>query len=663
MANEIRFAFRMLLKKPAFTFVVVATLALGIGANTAIFSLIRGAYFQGLPYPKPRDIVTIRAGLTNAEKADLPISGPEFVALKEQSRTLQNLTPLMGGSFTLTGEGDAVRFRGLRAGADLFSLIGATPMLGRAFTAEEQRDGRDRVVVISYELWQQALAGAHDVIGRELRLNDVPYEVVGVLSPRMRYGDCDIFVPLSLDLARQDAANRNVYCHARLARGVSLETANAELATIASRLDRDLNRREAWRFTAERLIDGVVRDLKTALGVLLGAVGCVLLIACANISNLQLARNVSREREIAIRLALGARRSDIIRQLLIESGLLAVLGGAVGVLIAAWSLKPVLHLVPYSYIPIEADVKVDYVVLAITLGLTAATAVLFGLLPAWKSARPGLNQSLKEGGHAVGADTRNRRSQYALVVSQVTLTFVLLIAATLMMKSFAHLLRLNPGFNSAQVLKLELSVPASRYANAPDTQAFYDSLRLKFAEIPGVQTVSAANILPLAQFPERAPLVIEGASSDELGAIPMAEQRQIMPGYLETLGITLKQGRDIDAHDVASATPVALVNETFVAKYFPRGDAVGRRVRLDRPGDENTWLTIVGIFKDVRQLGLTSSVLPEIYRAHAQAPDASRRLAFVFKTSLDPASLLQSVRNLVRAQDPAVPIFEFESMD
>jgi predicted permease len=665
--NDVKFAFRQLRKSPGFTIVTVLTLAIGIGANTAIFSLIRGAYFRGLPYPQPREIVTIGAGLANTDKADLPLTGPEFVALNEQSRTLRDLTPLMGGSFTLTGEGDAVRFRGLRAGASISSLIGTRPLLGRYFTEAERREGRDRVVVISYELWQRALAGARDVIGREMRLNEIPYTVIGVLSPRMRYGDCDIFVPLSSDLARQDATTRNVYCHARLANGVTLERANAELRTIATRIEQNLSarsdKRAVWLFRANRLIDEVVRDLKTALAVLLGAVGCVLLIACANISNLQLARSVMREKEIAIRLALGANRADIVRQLLIESGLLAFLGGAAGVLLAAWTLEPILHLVPYSYIPIEADVRLDRVVLSVALAVTAATAIGFGLLPAWKSARPALSQTLKESGRTIGAGTRHRHWQHALVISQLAFTFVLLIGATLMMKSFTRLLQVSPGFDSSNVLKLELVLPAARYANADLTQSFYESLRQKLKNIPGVQALGAANILPLAFFPDRSPIAIEDASADQLGGIAMAEQRQIMPGYLGALGISLMQGRAIDERDNASAPPVALVNEAFVAKYFPNGNALGRRIRLEQAQVANPWLTIVGVFRDVRQLNLTDPVLPEVYRSHAQAPDASRRLAFVFKTSVDPASLFNSVGTLVRAQDPAVPIFEFESLN
>jgi putative ABC transport system permease protein len=245
----------------------------------------------------------------------------------------------------------------------------------------------------------------------------------------------------------------------------------------------------------------------------------------------------------------------------------------------------------------------------------------------------------------------------------VTIAFVLLIGATLMIKSFAHLLRLDPGFNSSRVLKVELSLPNSRYANAAEVQSFYNSLRGKFSSIPGVQSLGAANLLPLAMFADRSTIAIEGASSDELGGTAMAEQRQIMPGYLETLGIAVKQGRNIDEHDTAMATPVALVNETFASKFFPHGNALGRRIRLERGSGDNPWLTIVGVFKDVRQLGLTSPPLPEIYRAHAQAPDASRRLAFVFKTSLNPGSLLPAIRASVLAQDAGVPIFEVETMD
>jgi predicted permease len=637
-------------------------LALAIGATTTLFSLIKGAYLDALPYPRAHDLVTLSAQFSQTD--EMAFSGPEFSALKEKARSLESITALVGSSFNLSGEGDAVRFRGLRATATMFRMIGVPPMLGRAFTDEEQTPGNERVAVISYQLWQRALGGASNVIGRQLRLNDVDYTVIGVMSPRFRYGDNDIWVPLSLDLAHQDRNVRNIYVHARLRPNESLNAANAELANIAGQIKSDLGENapeySGWHIRATRLIDDVVRDVKSAFGILLGAVGCVLLIACANISSLQLARNVMREREMAVRLALGARRLDLVRQLLIESGLLALCGGALGVCFAAWSRGPLLRLIPYSYIPIEADVKIDYAVLLAALGLTLLTALVAGLMPAVKASRPALNSSLKDGRGAVGSALKHRRAQSWLVVSQIALTFVMLIGCALMLKSFARLQGIDPGFNEAKLMKFETVLPAARYSANDGVQRFYDALLLKLKNIPGVQSAGAATILPLAQFPSRSRFSIEGQTQD--AAAPLAEQRQITPGYLSTLGISLLQGRDFNERDNANSTQVALVNQTFAARYFPNGDPIDHRIRLEQSGNENPWLTIVGVTKDVRQLRMTDPILPEIYRAHAQAPDASRRLAFVLRSSVHLTSLTQAVRECVRAQDPAVPIFEVESV-
>ncbi|MFL6528991.1 MAG: ABC transporter permease [Chthoniobacterales bacterium] len=659
--HELRYALRTLLKSPGFSFVAIVTLALAIGANTSLFSLIKGAYFDGLPYPHAREILTIDAENPTSGQTDLPLSGPEFVAIAEQSRTLVRPTALIGTSFNLTGEGDAVRFRGLRASANFFAMVGVQPMLGRLFADEEQRPGNERVVVVSYAFWQRALGGAANVIGRDVQLNDIAYRVIGVMPPRFRYGDNDLWVPLALDLARQDRASRNIYAHARLAPGTDVRVANAELATIARRVEADLGPAVAaspgWSFKATPLIDGVLRDVKSALAILLGAVGCVLLIACANISNLQLARNVVREKEIAIRLALGATRSDIVRQLLLESGLLALIGGGAGILLACWSLGPLLRLVPFSFIPIEAEVKVDQTVLLATFALTFLTAILFGLLPAWKASRPALENSLKDGRRSAG-DARHRRMQRVLVVSQVALTFVLLIASALMTKSFARLQRADPGFDPARLFKLELALPASRYSAATAVRGFYDELVTEVRQLPGVESASAARVLPVATFPMRASISIDGTSAD--GAF--AEDRQIMPRYFETLNVSLLRGRDLSERDNENAAPVAIVNEAFVAKYFPTRDPLGRRVRVENSGSKSSWLTIVGVVKDVHQFRISDAPLPEIYRPHAQAPDASRRMALVIRSPLDQASLLRSVRELVRARDPGVPIFDAEPM-
>jgi len=662
MLNDIRFGSRQLGKHPGFTLVAVVTLALAIGATTALFSLIKGTYLDALPYPRAHDIVTLSARFS--ENGDMPFSGPEFVALKEKTRSLENITALMGGSFNLSGEGDAVRFRGLRATASLFRMVDVQPMLGRPFTDEEQTPGNDRVATISYRLWQRALGGATDVIGRRLRLNDVDYTVIAVMPPRFRYGDNDIWVPLSLDLARQDRNARNIYVHARLAPNDSLKTVSAELANVAAQIRTDLagNTPESrdWSIQADRLIDDVVRDVKSALGILLGAVGCVLLIACANISNLQLARNVMREREMAVRLALGARRGDLVRQLLTESGLLALGGGVLGVCLAAWSLGPLLRLIPFSYVPIEAEVKIDYTVLLAALTVTLLTALIVGLMPALKASRPALSSSLKSGRGADASALKHRRAQSFLVVTQIALTFVTLIGCALMLKSFARLQGIDPGFNPAHLMKFETALPAARYSAIDEVRRFYEGLLLRVRNIPGVESAGAVTILPLAQFPARTGFRVEGQTQD--CAAPLAEQRQITPGYLPTMSIPLVRGRDLRERDNATSIPVALVNQTLAATYFPNADPVGRRIRLEQSGNENSWLTIIGVTKDVRQLRIADPVLPEIYRNHAQAADASRRLAFVVRSSIDLATLTNAVRDCLRAQDAAVPIFEAESV-
>ncbi|MDP9098094.1 MAG: ABC transporter permease [Verrucomicrobiota bacterium] len=663
MLNDIRYGLRQLWKHPGFTLVATLTLALAIGGTTVLFTLIKGAYLEALPYPQAHQIVTLSGQFAKA--GEMPFSGPEFAALKERTGSLENMSALIGASFNLSGEGDAVRFRGLLATASLFRMLKTQPLLGRVFLEEEEERGRERVAVISYQLWQRALGGQANIVGRQLRLNDVDYTVIGVMPPRFRYGDNDIWVPLGLDLARQDRNERNIYVHARLAPNKSLKAVNAELANIARQVRSNLGEtsrdRAGWNVVATLLIDDVVRDVKSALGILLGAVGCVLLIACANISNLQLARNVMREKEMAVRLALGARRSDLVRQLLTESGLLAFFGGALGIFLAAWSLEPLLRLIPYSYIPIEANVKIDSAVLVAAVGVTIVTALVVGLMPALKASRPALSNSIKDSRGAIGSALKHRRAQSLLVISQIALTFVMLIGCVLMLKSFARLQRIDPGFDPGRLVKMETVLPAARYSAATEVQRFYGELLAQIRSIPGVQSAGAVTILPFASFPARAQFSIEGIPSED--AVPLAEQRQIMPGYLETLGNTVVRGRDLIERDNSTSMPVALVNQTFVLKYFPETDPIGHRVRLEQSGSENPWLTIVGVTKDMRQLRMTDPVLPEIYRAHAQAPDASRRMAFVLRSSMGLTSLVDGVRNALRAQDPAVPIFGAEPVN
>ncbi|MFL6528264.1 MAG: ABC transporter permease [Chthoniobacterales bacterium] len=658
--NDLRFAFRQLFKNPGFTFVGVLTLALAIGATTALFSLIKGAYLDALPYPRANDIVTLSARF--AGQGELAFSGPEFVALQKETHTLQNVSSLMGASFNLTGEGDAVRFRGLRASASLFRMLEMQPLLGRVFNEEEQMPGRERVAIISYELWQRALAGAPNVIGRELRFNDLSYTIIGVMPPRFRYGDNDVWVPLSLDLAGQDATTRNVYIHARLAGGASLATANTELAGISRRINAELGRTDHdhfdWSLRAERLIDGVVRDVKSALNILLAAVACVLAIACANICNLQLARGVAREREMAVRLALGAQRGDLVKQLLVESGLIAIAGGVLGIFVAAWSLGPLLRLIPYSYVPIEAEVKIDGAVLVASALVTLITALLVGLVPALKASRPELNSSLKDARAAIGSNRSGRRMQSLLVSSQVALTFVVLIACALILKSFSRLVHSDRGFDATQLVKFEMALPAARYGDAAQVRQFYEILLRKIRNLPGVKSASAVTMLPLAEFPARVQIAIEG-QPDRAAAL-MTEERQITPDYLATLGIPLVKGRDVNERDNSSAPPVALVNQTFAARYFPGSDPIGRRVRLGQSTDGQQWLKIVGITGDVRQLRMSDPVVPEIYLPHAQSANASRRMACVVRTEVGAAALSNAVRECVRTQDATAPVFNLE---
>jgi putative ABC transport system permease protein len=318
--------------------------------------------------------------------------------------------------------------------------------------------------------------------------------------------------------------------------------------------------------------------------------------------------------------------------------------------------------VPFTFIPIEAEVKIDQVVLLASTGLTFFTVILFGLLPAWKASRPALEESLKDGRRSAG-DGRHRGVQRILVISQVALTFVLLIASTLLIRSFARLQRADPGFDPARVIKMETLLPLSRYPEPPAVRAFYEQLSTKLREIPGVQAASVTRLLPVTTFPLRSAISIEGASADQPGAAPFAEDRQVLPGYFATMKIALLHGRDFSARDNADAPAVAIVNEAFVAKYFPNGDALGRRVRVDHSSPDAPWLTIVGVVNDVHQFRMSEPPVPEVFRPHAQAPDAARRMALVMRASLDQASLLRSVRDLVRAQDPGVPVFEIESME
>jgi putative ABC transport system permease protein len=665
LSQDLRYALRGLRKHRGFTAVAVITLALGIGANTAIFTVINTVLLRPLPYERPDQLVVLME--TIAERP-AGVSYPNFVDWRNQSTSLENVAAVRNReSFNLTGAGESERLQGRLVSANFLSTLGVKPIRGRDFAAEEDQPGANPVAIISHALWQRRFGADENILGKQLTLNGQQFTVIGVTPPNFQYAtEADVSVPIGLSAERFKLRGKDpgVISFARLKPGTSIETANAELNTIAARLEQQYpDTNTGRRVRLESLRETVVGDVRPILLTLLGAVGFVLLIACANVANLLLTRSAGRQKEMAIRTALGAGRARILRQLFTESAVLALAGGVVGLLLAIWGTRLISSYIPED-IPRMSELGIDGRVLLFTLGASLLTGVFFGLAPALQSSDSNLTETLKEGER--NSSRGHNRAGKLLVISEVALTLVLLVGAGLLVKSFWRLSQVDPGFDPQNVLAMQIAVSA-RPEEGQKVNGFLSDLQSRIKTLPGVQSVSVSNGLPFegANFP---PFLIEGQQPPPPGQDPTGLLYTVSPDYFKTMGIDLVRGRLFSSQDTRESPQVALIDEVFARNYFPNQDPIGRRFRLNTPDAESR--EIIGVVRHVEHAGLEGQTAntAEFYFNFDQLPIATlpryvRRVNLLVRTTVEPLSLAGSVRNQISALDKDQAVFNVRTME
>ncbi|HKP86529.1 MAG TPA: ABC transporter permease [Blastocatellia bacterium] len=661
LLKDIRYGFRMLAKRPAFTAIALITLALGTGANTAIFSVVNAVLLRPLPFNNSDQLVRIWE--TFLPDGWGSVSAANFKDWREQNDVFSQITAYQSGNFNLQGSDSPERVSGAAVSANFFDTLETQPLIGRGFLAAEEQPGNHRVVVLSHQLWRRNFGASQQIIGQSIPLNGESFTVVGVAPADFRFPfrTVELWVPLAF--TPEQWANRGSHAYLTLGRlkpGVSLAQAREQMSAIASSLAAQYTEQAGRNVRLIALKEEIVQGSRPALLALLGAVGFVLLIACANVANLLLARATSRRKETAIRVALGAGRWRIIRQFLTESLILSILGSAVGLLLAKFGLDLLVSLASTA-LPRATEIGLDLQVLAFTLLLSLVTGVGFGIAPALQISRTDVHETLKEGGGRAGVAIASARLRSALVIAEVALSLVTLIGAGLLIKSFARLQQVNSGLRPENVLTMRVSPPDSKYPTRQAVSAFYEQVLSRVSGLPGVQAAGAINMLPLQRWGYNGDIEIEGQGPYPPGEAPLAEYRAVTPGYFRALGIPLIEGNDYTAQDTEKSPPIILINQAMAKRFWPDESAVGKRIRVYGPN----WSTITGVVGDVRQSGLAQSVRYEIYFAHAQAPDLSlsQSMSLVVRASADPASLVSAIRNEVQAVDPAQPVYNVETME
>ena len=661
LLKDIRYGIRSLARHPGFTVVAVITLALGIGANTAIFSVVNAVLLRPLPFNNPERIVWLWD--TQPQLATAPTSLPDFLGWKEQNRSFEDLAAFLSGDMFLdAGDGTTNTRVGLVT-PELFSVFHVSPILGRTFTDEETLPGRFRVAVLSESMWQSHFGSDPKVLGRTIQLSGAAYTIIGVMPAGFSYPDrAELWRPLVIDPAKLDPGPHFLNVVGRLKPGITLAQAQADMSTIAVRLSQQYKEKNAGHgVKLEPLTNVVVGDVGLALYVLMGAVGFVLLIACANLANLMLARVGARQKEIAVRTALGASRLHIVRQLLTESIMLALVGGGAGLLLAIWAVSAIASL-SGDTIPRVHEINVDPRVAGFTLLVSVVTGVLFGLAPALQVSKPNLNDALKESGRTT-AGLRRNRFRSVLVVSEVALSLVLLIGAGLMIKSFARLSQIDTGFNPAQVMTLAVALLPSKYPEGKQVAQTYSQILERAASSPGVISAAATSYLPLTGSNESDSFTIEGRPPIAKEAQPSLEYRIVTPRYFESMGMPLLSGRDFADADTRQSPNVVVINDVFARRHFAGENPLGHRLRLQ--GQERDPLLIIGVVRDARDIWLDQEPTPEVYVPFLQDPlstEYQRAMTIVARTQSDPGAIAGALRGAVTSVDKSLPVYALKPM-
>jgi putative ABC transport system permease protein len=660
MARDFRYALGRLLHNPGFSLIVVATLALGIGANTALFSIVNGVLLRPLPYFAPDRLVAINHvyGETSEEAA---FAAPTYRDIRERLRIFAAFAAGQEWNANLTGMGQPERLVAARATARYFEVFGVRPLLGRTFLEGEDQAGRDKVVVLSHAFWQRRFGGDAAVVGGSMLLDGERHDIVGVMPPgfyNFFERRTELWAPLAFrpeQLADNQRTNEFLYAVGRLSAGVPLERAQADVGAFADGLKHDFpeSYSERWSVRARSLDELATERIRPALLVLAGAVGFVLLIACANIANLLLARGASRTREVAVRAAVGATRGDLIRQLMAESVLLSLAGGMAGLAVAFGAVQLVLGIVPVDLLRVEA-IRIDGAVLLFTLGTAVLTGVVFGIAPAIHGSRADLNEALKDGSRSVG-EPHGQWLRRTLVVAEVALALTLLVGAGLLIRSFARLQGVDPGFNADNLVTFSVALPRAKYDTPARRAQFFETLRHRLAAIPGVDGVGATSNVPFGENWSTSSFYVEGYQAPEGQPGPWGDTRLITPGFHEAMGIRLIRGRYLTPADREGAERVVVIDAEMARRYWPGRDPIGRRISFQDPADGNAnWITVVGVVEHTAHEALDAERRVQLYFAHQSLPIA--RMTFVMRGKRDPMALVGAARREVLALDPDQPI-------
>jgi putative ABC transport system permease protein len=671
LLQDLRYSFRRLIKSPGFSLIVVVTLGLGIGANSAIFSAVNAILLRPLPYPEPGRLVTINHFYPTLNDLKAPVSVPGFRDYQQRTRSFASMAVESNWNANLTGVGDPVRLQGSRVTGRFFETMGVPALLGRTVQAGEDSAGRDHVVVLSYGLWQRMFGGQRSIVGSRLSLNGESYDVIGIMPAEFRdffSRNAEIWAPLSFTAEQLNGDRTNEWLNltARLKPGVTLENAAAELSALSTQLKQDYQEyAPSWSLTTEPLSRLASGDIRPALLVLLGAVGFVLLIACANVANLLLARAAGRTREIAVRTAVGATRERLVRQLLTESVMLSLAGGALGLALAWGGLRALLAL-KGGNLPRADEIGIDGNVLLFTLGISVLTGLLFGLAPALHFSSLDLHGSLKEGSRGATSEGSTHAVRRALVVAELALALTLLTGAGLLVKSFGRLQNVDPGFDPDNLLTFSIALPTTRYRTDTAQIAFFDAVLPRLAQVPGIKAIGATSVLPFGGSWTTSSLEIEGYQSPPGEPGPWGDRRDVSAGFFEAMRIPLLKGRTLTEDDRAGTHRVAVIDDEFVRRYWPNENPIGKRITFGPPAgaadtSSREWIEIVGVVGHTKHEGLAAEPRIQYYLPYRQ--EVRPALTVAARTSGDPARYVNAVRAVVRSVDADQPISQVRTMD
>ncbi len=671
MLTDLQYGLRQLIKNPAFTLIAALTLALGIGACTAVLSLVNALLVRPLPYHAPQELVLLWQKFSAQGLDQIPVSAPEYLDYEKQTTSFEHIAGFDYTDLNLTGGDMPERIQGAVVAPSLFPLLGVGPIQGRVFTSDEFGEGRDNVVILSARLWQRRFNSDPNLIGKEIALNGRNFTVIGIMPETFQFPlplfgiqggtfaeRVDIWKPIAFTKSELESRGSRSYgVIGRLKKGISSAQAQAEIDTIHANWLKQFpdNYSPDVRFggTLYPLHEQVVGAMRKALLILVAAVGVVLLIACANLTTMLLARAGAREREFAIRVALGATRMQVLRQILCESVLLAVIGGAAGSLLAVWGLD-LLRAIGVQTVPRIAEANLDVRVLVVMLVVSIGTGILFGIIPAFASGNPEVTEALKEGGRSSTAGVPRNRVRNALVIAEVAMALVLLVSAGLLMKSFARLQNVDPGFDSDNVLTMEVALPLAKYPRGKPVADLFALATRRIKALPGVEAAAFTSILPLSGTNSDSSFAIEGRDPMVEKVYPDEEIRAITPEYFRVLKTPLLRGRSFTDADTADSPKVVIINEAMARKWFPNTDPIGKRITFsDVRKPDVEWITIVGVVATIRHRGLEEEGKPEYYLPRTQS--SYRAMVLAVRSKQDPRSLTSAIRTEIRRMDPDLP--------